>query len=99
MKVKVKFEGNKLDVKLMAKHPMHTGRVMDPVKNTLIPANFIKTLTCHVGDKKIFQANFGTGISKDPFLKLTFLNRSAGEVLKFEWTDLSGESLVEEVTL
>ena len=99
MKVKAKLKGNKVEVKLMAKHPMHTGRVMDPVTNTLIPANYIKTLTCHVGDKKLFQANFGTGISKDPFLKLAFLNRSAGEVLKFEWKDLRGESLVKEVTL
>ena len=99
MKVKAKLKGTNVEVKLLAKHPMHTGRITDPVSKELIPANFIKTLSCHIGEKKIFQGNFGTGVSKDPFLKLTFINRKAGETLKFEWIDLKGESEVVEVVI
>jgi sulfur-oxidizing protein SoxZ len=99
MKVKAKLKGTNVEVKLLAKHPMHTGRVTDPVSKELIPANFIKTLSCYIGEKKIFQGNFGTGVSKDPFLKLTFINRKAGEILKFEWIDLTGKSEVKEVVI
>jgi len=99
MKIKAKLNGDKVQVKLLAKHPMHTGRTKDPVTNELIPANFIKTLTCHVDNNKVFQGNFGTGVSKDPFLKFTLINRKAGDILKFEWVDLKGATEVKEVTL
>lgn len=99
MRVKAKLKEGKVAVKLLAKHPMHTGRMKNPETGEIIPANYITTLSCHVGDKKVFQANFGTGVSKDPFLKFTLINRTAGEILKFKWNDLSGASEQKEVTL
>ncbi len=99
MRIKAKLKGSTAEIKLMAKHPMDTGRVKNPLTGELIPANYIKTIRCHINGEKMFQGNFGTGVSKNPFLKFTLLNRSVGEILIFDWEDLSGLTKLTEVTL
>ena len=58
MKVKSRAKNGMAKVKLLAKHPMHTGRAKDADGN-LIPAHFIKTLTCEHKGKVVLNADFG----------------------------------------
>ncbi len=98
MKVKVKLAGDQAKVKLLIRHPMETGRRKDD-SGKIIPAKYIQTLTCHANDELCFESQFGTGVSKDPFLSFTLLNRKAGDKLKFKWVDSTGDSDEKEVVI
>ncbi len=98
MKVKVKLKGSEAKVKLLVRHPMETGRRKDD-SGAVIPAKYIQTLTCEANGQLCFESQFGTGVSKDPFLSFTLLNRSAGDKLKFKWVDNTGDSGEKEVAI
>tara|TARA_R110001606_G_C15402875_1_gene653453 strand:+ start:9312 stop:9614 length:303 start_codon:yes stop_codon:yes gene_type:complete len=99
MKVKAKFENNKVEVKLLVKHPMDTGLQKDKNNGDLIPAKYIQELTCMHGDKLVFLANFGRAVSKDPYLAFSFSGGKAGDTLVLKWFDNLGENEETEVVI
>ena len=98
MKVKSRSKNGIAKVKLLAKHPMHTGRAKDADGN-LIPAHHIQTLTCEHKGKVVLTADFGTSVSKDPYLAFTIKGAESGDVLKLSWVDNLGESETVEATI
>jgi sulfur-oxidizing protein SoxZ len=101
MKVKAKFDNdnNKVEVKLLIKHPMSTGLQKDKNNGDLIPAKFIQELSCMHGDKLVFLANFGRAVSKDPYLAFSFSGAKAGDTLILKWFDNLGENEEKEVVI
>ncbi len=91
MKIKAKAAGDKVNVKMMIKHPMHTGLVKDKKTGKKIPAKFIQEVVVTANGKKVFGANFNASISKDPFLSFTYKGK-AGDKLEVSWKDNTGDS-------
>jgi len=93
MKVKAKIKEGITYVRILVDHPMETGQRIDILKGELIPAKYIQQLTCQHAGKFVLIAQFGTGISKNPFLKFSFKGANKGDLLSIRWNDNVGDSL------
>ncbi len=97
MRVRAKEKDGIVTVKALITHPMETGLRKDS-DGEIIPAHFIKEVTATVGDKTVFTANWGTGVSKNPYLSFKYRG-SSGDVLTLSWTDNKDESDSIEATV
>ena len=77
------------EVQALIQHPMDSGFVKDS-KGELIPAHFIQKLTFEHDGKAVFAADWGGGISKDPYVKFSFKGGKKGDELKVSWSDNKG---------
>jgi len=98
MKVKSRAKNGIAKVKLLARHPMHTGRAKD-ADGKLIPAHFIQTLTCEHKGRVVLNADFGTSVSKDPYLAFTIRGAESGDTIRLAWVDNLGETETVEATI
>jgi len=79
------------DVQTLIQHPMDSGFVRDE-NGAFIPAHFIQELTFEYDGRKVFIADWGTAVSKDPYVKFSFKGGNKGGELKVSWIDNKGET-------
>jgi len=53
-------------------------------------AHFIQQLTFEHDGKNVFLADWGGGVSKDPYVKFAFKGGKKGDDLKISWVDNKG---------
>jgi sulfur-oxidizing protein SoxZ len=83
--------GEITEVQTLIQHPMDSGFVRD-AKGEFVPAHFIQELTFEYDGRKVFVADWGTAVSKDPYVKFSFKGGSKGDDLKVSWIDNKGET-------
>lgn len=91
IRVRATSNGDITEVQALIQHPMDTGLVKSP-NGELIPAHFIQELKFECNGKDVFIANWGTAVSKDPYVKFSFKGAKKGDELKISWTDNKGGS-------
>lgn len=91
-KLRVKLDGEGASVRMILVHPMETGARKDPATGTLVPRHFIQEFRCEKNGTTVLSANFGWGISKNPYLAFRIRSAKAGDRIKVLWTDNLGES-------
>ncbi|ORU93791.1 MAG: thiosulfate oxidation carrier complex protein SoxZ [Cycloclasticus sp. symbiont of Bathymodiolus heckerae] len=91
MKVKAKFKNDITKVRVLAKHPMETGRRINKETGEKIPAKYIQELTCEYDGKVVFVAQFGTAVSQNPYLAFSFEGGKKGYTLELRWNDNTGD--------
>lgn len=91
MKVKAKVKNNITSVRVLAKHPMETGRRVNKETGEKIPAKYIQELTCEYNGNIVFQAQFGTSVSQNPYLAFSFEGGKKGDTLQLRWNDNTGD--------
>ncbi|ORU89793.1 MAG: thiosulfate oxidation carrier complex protein SoxZ [Cycloclasticus sp. symbiont of Poecilosclerida sp. M] len=91
MKVKAKFKNNITSVRLLAKHPMETGRRKNKETGELIPAKYIQELSCEHNGKVVFLAQLGTSVSKHPYFAFAFNGGEKGQTVQLRWNDNTGD--------
>jgi sulfur-oxidizing protein SoxZ len=91
IRVRATSNGDITEVQTLIQHPMDTGLVKD-AKGELIPAHYIRELKFACNGKDVFVANWGTAISKDPYVKFSFKGAKKGDELTISWTDNKGGS-------
>lgn len=89
MRVRAKEKDGVVTVKALITHPMETGQRKKDGKT--IPAHFIKEVVATVGDAVVFTANWGTAVSKNPYLSFKY-EGAKGDNLKLSWVDNKDES-------
>lgn len=99
MKVKARFKDGITRVRLLARHPMETGRRIDPKTNQPIPAHYIQELICEYNGRRVFAVEMGPGISKDPYIAFAFTGGAPDESIRLRWNDNAGDSEVTEATI
>ena len=77
------------EVQTLIQHPMDSGFVRD-AKGEFIPAHFIQELAFEYDGKRVFVADWGTAVSKDPYVKFSFKGGNKGDDLKISWVDNKG---------
>ncbi len=92
IKVRAKLKGGETVVKALISHAMETGQRKDKKTGKKIPAHFIQEVTCTHNGTEVLTADWGTAISKNPYLSFKFSGAKAGDVLKMSWVDNKGES-------
>lgn len=91
MKVRAKIKNNVTRVRILAIHPMETGRSVNKETGEKIPAKYIQELTCEHNGNVIFIAQFGTSVSKNPYLSFSFEGGKKGDTLQLRWNDNAGD--------
>jgi sulfur-oxidizing protein SoxZ len=90
IKIRAKLEGNQTVVKVLMNHPMEIGLRKDSKTNELIPAHFIQELVCKWKDQVVMTAEWGGGVSKNPYLSFMFSGGAAGDDVSVSWIDNKG---------
>ena len=81
--------GETTEVQALIQHPMASGFVKD-AKGEIIPPHFIQQLTFEYDGKTVLLADWGGGVSKDPYVKFSFKGGKKGDDLKVSWSDNKG---------
>lgn len=99
IKVKVKAKEKKgiVKAKMLIKHPMESGMRKDK-EGKLIPIHHLKEIKVEYKGEVVFQAEIGTGVSKDPFVAFAFKG-TKGESFSVSALDSKDETGNSEVTI
>jgi sulfur-oxidizing protein SoxZ len=97
MRIRAAEKDGIVDVKILMKHDMESGQRKD-ASGKMIPAWFINMLNVKAQGKDIFNAEFGPGVSKDPFLNFKYKG-SKGDKLVVSWIDTKGDKRTDEATV
>ena len=90
MKIRAKIKNGVTTVKAIMYHEMESGSRKDKETGELIPAHFIKEVKAELNGEVIISADWGTGISKNPYWSFEFEGGKAGDIVKITWTDNTG---------
>jgi sulfur-oxidizing protein SoxZ len=91
MKIRAIAKNGLTEVKVLMLHPMETGRRKNDLEE-IIPAHFIQLVTATLNGKTVLQAQWGTGVSKNPYLTFYLTDAKTGDVVGVKWQDNKGES-------
>lgn len=92
MKMRASMSGDAADVKVLMNHIMETGLRKDAKTGKLIPAHFINEVSATVNGKPVLDAQWGGGVSKNPYLGFKVKGAKAGDKITVSWKDNKGES-------
>lgn len=86
------------ELKAMMQHEMENGRRKDET-GKLVPAWYITDVKVQHLDRTVLEAQFGTSVSKNPYLVFHFRGGKAGDKITLSWTDNRGESRSDSVEI
>ena len=98
MRMRASVEGDTVVVRVLMTHPEDTGLLKGP-DGKLIPAHFIQSVICKHGDKEVLNCDWGTAISKNPFLEFSFKGGKSGDTVSVTWLDNKGETQTGSTTV
>ncbi|MDI1309221.1 MAG: thiosulfate oxidation carrier complex protein SoxZ [Methylotenera sp.] len=98
MKMRAQLKGDVTEVKVLMSHPMETGRKKDDF-DRLIPAHFVQLVTATLNGKTVLEAQWGTGISKNPYLTFRLSGAKTGDTIEVTWHDNLGETATQNITV
>ncbi len=78
-----------VDLRALMEHPMETGTRRDNDGN-LVPPHHITEIRIQHNDRTIMQADWGGGISRNPYLAIRFRGRK-GDGIRLSWIDNLGQ--------
>lgn len=91
MKIRATQKGDTTEVKVLMLHPMETGRRKNDF-DEVIPAHFIQLVTATLNGNTVLEAQWGTGISKNPYLTFYLTGAKTGDKIGVQWVDNKGAS-------
>jgi sulfur-oxidizing protein SoxZ len=98
MKIRATAKEGVTEVRILMTHEMETGRRKDEAGN-LVPAWYITDVTVTHGKRTVLQGQFGTSVSKNPYLVFRFKGGKPGEKVTVKWLDNHGESRLDETEI
>ena len=96
--MRAQLKGDYVEVKVLMSHPMETGRRKDDL-DRLIPAHFVQLLTATLNGKTVLEAQWGTGISKNPYLTFRLKGAKLGDIVTVSWHDNHGETAKQDIAV
>ena len=98
MKIRAANKEGITEVKILLSHDMETGQRKDSA-GAIIPAWFITELTAKHNDKVVLSGEFGTSVSKNPYLQFRFKGGAKGDKFTVSWKDNRGDTRSDEVLI
>lgn len=98
MRMRAQLKGEVTEVKVLMTHPMETGRRKNDAGD-LIPANYIQLVSATLNGKQVLEAQWGTAISKNPYLTFHLRGAKVGDVVRVNWTDNQGKTGAGEIAV
>ena len=91
MKIRASLVGDSTEVKVLMSHEMDTGLAKDS-SGKVIPAWFIQKVTVLHNDQQVLYAQWGTAVSKNPFMSFKFTGGAKGDKVTITWVDNHNET-------
>ena len=98
MKIRAQMAGDKVEVRVLMAHEMETGQRKD-ASGKVIPAWFIQNVTATWNGKTVMSAEWGTAVSKNPFLSFRFSGGKPGDKVVISWVDNHGDKRSDEAVI
>ena len=98
MKIRAATKDGVTEVKILISHEMETGQRKDAA-GAVVPAWFITELVAKHNDKVVLQSEFGTAVSKNPYLAFRFKGGAKGDKIVVSWKDTKGDSRTDEAAI
>ena len=98
MKMRARLKDGVTEVKVLIGHPMETGRRKNDFGD-VIPAHFIQLVSASLNGKPVLDAQWGTGISKNPYLTFHLNKAKVGDIVQVNWTDNQGKTGAGEIAV
>ena len=91
MQIRARMMGGDIaDVKLLITHVMETGQRKDPKTKNIIPAHFINYVVATLNGKTVMEAQWGTGVAKNPFWGFRVKGAKPGDFIAISAVDNLG---------
>ena len=78
--------GETVKVKTLAEHDMETGVRRDKITGLIYPRLILQNVTAKYNGKIVFEANWFSGISANPYLAF-FIKPSSSGLIEIKWRD------------
>ncbi|BCO27183.1 hypothetical protein MIZ03_2071 [Rhodoferax lithotrophicus] len=98
MRIRAKAEGGKATVRVLMSHEMESGQRKDSA-GKLIPAMHITEVSASLNGTVVLTADWGSAVSKNPFLQFNVKNAKAGDKISVTWKDTKGDTRTDEATV
>ena len=98
MKIRAANKDGVTEVKVLFSHEMETGQRKDSA-GAIVPAWFITELSATCNGKVVLAGEFGTAVSKNPYLAFKFKGGAKGDKIAVSWKDNKGESRTDEAVI
>jgi sulfur-oxidizing protein SoxZ len=98
MRIRAQAQSDKTTVRVLVAHEMESGQRKDAA-GKVVPAWFIQTINATWKGKTVMSAQWGTAVSKNPFIQFSFSGGKAGEKIVVSWTDNHGDKRSDEATI
>ena len=99
MKIRASLSGDVVEVKALMNHVMETGLRKDAKTGEVVPAHHITNVTAALNGKVVLDAQWGGGISKNPYLAFKVKGAKAGDKVSISTVDNKGEKDTAEASI
>jgi sulfur-oxidizing protein SoxZ len=98
MRIRVTEKDGLVTVRVLMSHEMETGLRKDTSGN-VVPAHFIRNVSATCQGRTVLSAQWGTAVSKNPFLEFSFKGGKKGDKVVITWEDNKGDKRGDEATI
>ena len=98
MRIRAQAAGDKTTVRVLMSHEMETGQRKDAAGKT-VPAWHIQEVTATHNGKSVLSAEWGTAVSKNPFMQFVIKGANGGDKIAVTWKDNKGDTRTDEATV
>jgi sulfur-oxidizing protein SoxZ len=97
-RIRATVQGDGAVVRVLMSHPMESGQRRD-ASGAAIPAWHITELTATLNGQPVLTAQWGPGVSSNPFLQFRLKNARLGDKVGVAWKDNRGDSRRDEAVV
>ena len=97
-RIRAQLAGDKANVRVQMRHEMESGQRKDAGGRT-IAAWHIQEVTVLHNDRPVLTAQWGPGVSKNPYLQFTIKGAKAGDRVAILWNDNRSASRRDEAVV
>ena len=98
MRIRAQAQGDKTTVRVLVGHEMESGQRKDAAGKT-VPAWFIQSISATHNGKPVMSAQWGTAVSKNPYMQFAFKGGKAGDKIAVTWVDNRGDKRTDEAVV
>lgn len=98
MRIRAQAQGDKTTVRVLVGHEMESGQRKDAA-GKIVPAWFIQEISATWNGKTVMSAQWGTAVSKNPFMQFSFKGGKAGDKVVVSWIDNRGDKRSDEAVI
>ena len=98
MRIRAQAQGDKTTVRVLVSHEMESGQRKDAAGKT-VPAWYIQSISATHNGKPVMSAQWGTAVSKNPYMQFSFKGGKVRDKIAVTWVDNRGEKRTDEAVV